>query len=619
MSHTSLEDSPGYYSSALHQIRETTTATPQKHTREGPDLRERQVKHVRPPATHTPDDQEFYVPDVQAGVHRPNVQLLRDHFLNEGRLTEHQALWILEQAATLLAQEPNMLQIEGPVTVCGDIHGQYYDLMKIFEVGGSFAETSYLFLGDYVDRGYFGIECLLYLYSLKLWYPDRLFLLRGNHECRHLTEYFTFKRECLHKYSVTVYEACLRSFQALPVAALLDGKFFCVHGGISPELIKLSDINKIDRFVEPASVGLLCDLLWADPIPGYGEEHKPTYEAPQGLPAGVTFQPNHTRGCSFYFTYEAACQFIDRNQLLGIFRGHEAQDAGYTMYRKTSTKKFPSLITVFSAPNYLDAYHNRGALIRYKDKSMTIRQYNASSHPYWLPNFMDAFTWSLPFVGAKITEMLLAILSVCSDRELEEGSSHTSSEEDEERARAVTEAEEDEEERAHPSERRQEIKNKILAVGKMQRVFQLLRQEAESATELAPAMPGGMQAPGAWPGGFAAPTPAPDALGVQTAQMRRYIRSFDDARRSDIANERMPHYAAGSMPLVPVPSMRLPGLAHGGEGHEEVVSMEALIRNALEEEGLSDGGVVERLAERIARGRRPSGRPRGLKRFETAP
>jgi len=288
------------------------------------------------------------------------------------------------------------------------------------------------------------------------------------------------------------------------------------------------------------------------------------------------------------------------------------------MHRKTPTKKFPSLITVFSAPNYLDAYHNRGAIIRYKDRSMTIRQYNASSHPYWLPNFMDAFTWSLPFVGAKITEMLLAILAVCSDHELEEAS-HTSSEEDEERARALADIEEEDEDRAHPSERRQEIKNKILAVGKMQRVFQLLRQEAESATELNPTMPGALQAPGAWPGGFAPPTPAPDALGVQTAQMRRYIRSFDDARRSDIANERLPHYAPALNPFVPVPSMRLAGMAHNDEGHEEQVSMEAMIRRALEEEGVSDGGVVERLAERIARGRRPNGRPRGLKRFETAP
>ena len=131
-------------------------------------------------------------------------------------------------------------------------------------------------------------------------------------------------------------------------------------------------------------------------------------------------------------------------------------------------------------------------------------------------------------------------------------------------------------------------------------------------------MPGGMPAPGAWPGGFA--TPAPNALGVQTAQMRRYIQSFDDARRSDIANERLPQYAPTSIPLVPVPSMRMPGLAHSGdEGHEEQLSTEALIRRALEEEGLSDGGMVERLAERIARGKRSNGRPRGLKRFETAP
>lgn len=207
----------------------------------------------------------------------------------------------------------------------------------------------------------------------------------------------------------------------------------------------------------------------------------------------------------------------------------------YTMHRKTPTKKFPSVITIFSAPNYLDVYHNRGAVLKYANKNITIRQYNSSNHPYWLPNFMDAFTWSLPFVGAKsayhssffltlsllltrdevVTEMLLAVLSVCSEEELEDSGSS-----DEDDTRTIADLSLTPQEIA---QRRQQIKNKILAVGKMQRVFQLLREEAENASEL-------MAANDADPLSIQRDdTTVSNALGVQGNQIRRRIRNFDDA------------------------------------------------------------------------------------------
>ncbi|PAV78918.1 hypothetical protein WR25_21924 [Diploscapter pachys] len=197
------------------------------------------------------------------------------------------------------------------------------------------------------------------------------------------------------------------SFDALPLAALMNQQFLCVHGGLSPEIHTLDDIKKLDRFKEPPAFGPMCDLLWSDPLEDFGSERN-----------AEQFSHNSVRGCSYFYSYAACCDFLQHNNLLSIIRAHEAQDAGYRMYRKSQATGFPSLITIFSAPNYLDVYNNKAAILKYENNVMNIRQFNCSPHPYWLPNFMDVFTWSLPFVGEKVTEMLVHILNICSDDEL---------------------------------------------------------------------------------------------------------------------------------------------------------------------------------------------------------
>lgn len=482
---------------------------------------DRIVSSVKPPATFSPSDDQVFLSN---GL--PNHEFLKTHFFEEGRLKEDQAVRILQSATKLLSCEPTLLSVPAPVTVCGDIHGQYYDLMKLFEVGGDPATTSYLFLGDYVDRGSFSIECLLYLYSLKLTYPDLFFMLRGNHECKHLTDYFTFRSECLHKYSLTVYEESLNSFNALPLAAVMNNQFFCVHGGLSPDLKSLDDVRNLDRFREPPTKGLMCDLLWADPVEDYDDD---VHER--------AFMKNTVRGCSYAFTFKASSQFLDKTGLLSIIRAHEAQDTGYRMYKRSTTTGFPSLLTMFSAPNYLDTYNNKAAVLKYENNVMNIRQFNCSPHPYWLPHFMDVFTWSLPFVGEKVTDMLMSILNICTEEELDEEtpiaqggdtpqlSPLQSTFELPNVSSPTVPATSEEPIELSLDHKKQALRNKVLAIGRVARMYQLLREESELVAHLKSLNSGEL----------------PKGLLMNGRQgLQKAILSFEQARSQDLANEALP-------------------------------------------------------------------------------
>lgn len=251
----------------------------------------------------------------------------------------------------------------------------------------------------------------------------------------------------------------------------------------------------------------MCDILWADPLEDFGQEKTTEY-----------FVHNHVRGCSYFFSYSAACSFLEKNNLLSIIRAHEAQDAGYRMYRKTRTTGFPSVMTIFSAPNYLDVYNNKAAVLKYENNVMNIRQFNCTPHPYWLPNFMDVFTWSLPFVGEKITDMLIAILSTCSEEELKDESSAAS-------PGPVSPPPVSAQDADSIEFKRRAIKNKILAIGRLSRVFQVLREESERVTELKTVSGGRLPA---------------GTLMLGAEGIKNAISSFEDARKVDLQNERLP-------------------------------------------------------------------------------
>ena len=237
------------------------------------------------------------------------------------------ATMLLEKTVDILGQEPTTLSLRTPITVCGDIHGQFYDLLELFSVGGKPPEQNFIFLGDYVDRGFYSTETFLLLAALKCRYPTKMFLLRGNHESRQVTEDYGFYDEVCRKYDNSVYELFLRAFNMLPLAAVIDNAIFCVHGGLSPDLNQVADIDALDRKVEPPENGLFSDLLWSDP-------------------ENVTGFKQSQRGAGYVFGGDVTAKFLNQNKLKFMCRAHQQAMDGFE-------KWFDGLLyTVWSAPNY---------------------------------------------------------------------------------------------------------------------------------------------------------------------------------------------------------------------------------------------------------------------------
>eukprot|EP01062_Namystynia_karyoxenos_P000897 TRINITY_DN1031_c0_g1_i1.p1 TRINITY_DN1031_c0_g1~~TRINITY_DN1031_c0_g1_i1.p1 ORF type:complete len:332 (+),score=69.76 TRINITY_DN1031_c0_g1_i1:77-997(+) len=259
------------------------------------------------------------------------------------------------KAREIFIHEENVQTVYAPVTICGDIHGQFYDLLALFGEGGDVPETNYLFLGDFVDRGFYSVETFLLLLALKVRHPDRVHLIRGNHECRQITQVYGFYDECMRKYnSVNVWRYCTDVFDMLPLGAIVEGRAFCVHGGLSPSVPTLDAIRTIDRKQEVPHDGPMCDLLWSDPedIDGWG------------------LSP---RGAGYLFGGSVVRTFNQQNGIKFIARAHQLVMEGYkSMFEG-------ACVTVWSAPNYCYRCGNIAAILTVDENlESTVKTFEAA-------------------------------------------------------------------------------------------------------------------------------------------------------------------------------------------------------------------------------------------------
>jgi len=239
---------------------------------------------------------------------------------------------LCNQSREVLLSQPMLLELGAPIKICGDVHGQYTDLLRLFEYGGFPPEANYLFLGDYVDRGKQSLEVVCLLFAYKIKYPENFFILRGNHECAGINRIYGFYDECRRRFSVKLWKAFCNTFNCLPCCAVIDDKIICMHGGLSPELSQMEQIANIARPCDVPDTGLLCDILWADPDPsitGWGE---------------------NDRGVSFTFGGDVVRQFLRRHDLDLVVRAHQVVEDGYEVSERAALRYaagFTTLVEIY--------------------------------------------------------------------------------------------------------------------------------------------------------------------------------------------------------------------------------------------------------------------------------
>ena len=277
--------------------------------------------------------------DNSSSIDKIIIKLVKKRKKKTKILTEQEIQLLCKKCKKIFAEQDVLLNLSSPIKVCGDIHGQYYDLLRLFGFGGYPPNSSYLFLGDYVDRGKQSIETISLLFALKIKYPENIFMLRGNHESSKINRIYGFYEECKRRYDKKIWKLFSETFNYLPVAAIIEGKIFCIHGGLSPKLVSLDQIQKIQRPTEIPDDGLLCDLLWSDPN------------------SKILGWMANDRGISYVFGIDVVESFLLKFGFDLICRAHQVVEEGYQFFGK---KK---LVTIFSAPNYCGEFNNAGAIM----------------------------------------------------------------------------------------------------------------------------------------------------------------------------------------------------------------------------------------------------------------